>query len=243
VKKLIANFVVLGLASTTPAATTFFVNPNPYPSWDSNLDGDWQTAVGGTFDEFDLDGYVDGSYVDSFATSFGVTVDVGLAGLGGTGPASKAEIFWGGWGGTSEYGTVYEAGLLNRDEFGVVRSQITFDFSSPVLGVGAWVYDNGYLTQDSFKMMVTDTNGTTTTSDVLESGNGLPHFIEGFLGATSTIGITSVAYEVITTHDVYDLQAFELDHIQIAQIPTPGALLLGSIGIGLVGYLRRKRTL
>jgi len=243
-KKLITVCVVaIATLTVVPAqaVVSFYVTPNAYPGWSSTLDVPWQTAVG-SYTEFDLDGYISGSQLDNITTS-SLTIDIGLGGLGGT--ASSAEIFAGSWSGGSVYGTVFSKALLNRDASGAKHSEITFAFSTPVTGFGAWIFDNGASTAESFQMIATEVGGGTFTSSVLESGNGTVHYVEGWLAATSSVGITDVAYRVVDSSSQQAvLRFFEIDHLQVGPvIPAPGAILLGSIGVCLVGWLRRRKTI
>jgi len=55
----------------------------------------------------------------------------------------------------------------------------------------------------------------------------------------SGLGIRSLYWE----DTVFGMTFAALDNITISPIPAPGAILLGSIGVGVVSWLRRRRTL
>jgi hypothetical protein len=122
---------------------------------------------------------------------------------------------------------------------------MVFQFAVASTGVGAWLYDDGSTSPQSFVLEVTEVGGGVYTSPVLESGNGNAHFVEGFLGVVSAVGITEARFRVIDPATGLPVtRGFELDHLQIGMpIPAPGAVLIVALGTGLVGLLRRRRVL
>lgn len=245
-EKAAVFLMVVGAASTALAAPAYYVSPNLYPGSSSTNDLAWQAAVG-SFSERDFDAGPAGWFQLSVGDSY-VTVGTTLGGLGGE--SGNPEIFAGGWGGPangSVYGTVYGNALLNRDQAGAIHSDMVFTFSQPVAGVGAWLYDDGSATAESMILQITEVGNVVTNSLLLESGNGPGHFVEGFLGATSSVGITEARFIVVDAQGNPVQRVFELDHLQwgrpVPAVPAPGAVLLGGIGVSLVGYLRRRRSL
>ncbi|OHB63053.1 MAG: hypothetical protein A2Y76_12720 [Planctomycetes bacterium RBG_13_60_9] len=238
--------LVTGVASSALAAPTFFVAPNPYPGSGSTNDLAWQTAVG-SFSEVDFDVMSGGQHLVSITDAF-VSISTTLGGSGGE--SGNPEAFAGSWGGAangSGYGTVYDIALLNRDAAGAIHSDFVFTFDQPVAGVGAWLFDNDSSSPQSMILQVTEVGNVVTSSSVLESGNGNGHFVEGFLGATSPVGITQARFIVLDGQGNPVQRSFELDHLQwggpVPPIPAPGAIILGSIGVLVIGYLRRRHCL
>jgi len=209
---------------------------------------DWRnavTAAGYPIAEFDLASYSVGDIVNTL-TAGSLTISVGLEGGPGGSTASGAEICnydWASLGGGG-YGTIDGNTFLNgREVLNVVKyTHMTFSFSEAVFGFGAWLFDNSAGSSERFEMTVTELGGATFTSGELDSGNGTAYFVEGWLGATSTVGITDAKITVLdASGNPVSGKWFEVDHIQVA-VPEPFSMaFLGSAFAGVVGYRLRKR--
>jgi hypothetical protein len=113
----------------------------------------------------------------------------------------------------------------------------------------SWGYlDAGYVTSATFIYGGNLGDITIEARDI--DGNVLDSFYQADTGVGQPAGpVTLFAGEGNIIRSLYwkdstsynDMAA--LDNITLTIIPAPGAILLGSIGVGLVGWLRRKRTL
>lgn len=141
-------------------------------------------------------------------------------------------------GSVTSQGVTWDAGDLLRTgsgwartgTYGVYDSYGSPDIVSaatPFVGVGGW-------------FATTDATGIVVDIDGQYVGAyGLGEFSSHkFFGVVDTDGFSSVTFRSTSGH-------WGADDFTIATqtIPAPGAVLLGSIGVGIVGWLRRRRTI
>lgn len=236
--------LALFFSGSSFATTTFYVNANTFNSVDNTLDLPFQNDAG-SITELNFDLFASGGLID-FAQAGAITIDLGLADPG----ATNVEVFAGSYGsGGGTFGTVSGNALLNRSE-GVISNQMTFEFSAPVKGFGAWIFDDlGPASQEtSFTMTAIEVGGASTTSTSLSAGNAGSFFVEGFMAVASDVGIE----QVVITSSAPNNDFFEVDHIQIAEmisspstvsVPlSPWAMVLLSILLGVFGLMVLRKT-
>lgn len=118
-----------------------------------------------------------------------------------------------------------------KADFAVGATTVSLDFiSDNNTGNDKWGYLKAY---DSANNLVASVN----TGD--NGGAGYPPLTV----ITLTVSAPNIAYVLAEGDPGNRIDSWVLDNLQYQPIPAPGAILLGGIGVAVVGWLRRRRTL
>jgi hypothetical protein len=69
--------------------------------------------------------------------------------------------------------------------------------------------------------------------------------VASLTNTTTGVNVTNVTGYIgyIYFNSIADGAGADIDNLSFSPIPAPGAIVLGGIGVGLIGWLRRRRTL